>query len=543
MENNNCTQYEKRIQQIDYSEQPVSIGEGKQLQMIQFLLSKHMSTRITARKLRELIADSKDDLKLLIIGDVYADKASFINTLLNRHVMPSEYHGVSYVHTIIHYGEQESVTAHFLDGQIAQFTLDQVELFAISDTFSSEMMRNGLDYIDIVLKHDLLKAITIFDTPSYRKSVFVKESFLKRSQAIIWLANEQFKGLPSERALLARIGQEKKQLLFLLNEHEQQSSSKIIEKKDFFGYFQQLSVSFTALQEAIVQDEDQLYQSSNFDQLLEYIKQCRLDEQAFEELMHERFFEWVDRFILEIHALTQRDPYLEAYMMLKEFMEESDRAVYQSKEQEQKMHNLEKEFDQLKRDYQQLETAHQLVEFLKKQVSTMPKSKKVIEMYMEYEEAVRHYKRGISQQLFTDAEQKKENVMQLEQLFITTFEEQKTEILHEIQQRFIQIEKQILEIENQSEYRVVRLEKAVKRLQAFNPIVQAKTEIIAILEQKTSYEEVPHLLKRMQQVNMDYTPVITYFEQKRKELVVEDIQQKQAVYKDVLDQLVLKLTY
>lgn len=543
MEKNNHTQYEKRIQQIECSEQPVLVGEKQQLQRIQFLLSKHMSTRITARKLRELIADSKDDLKLLVIGDVYANKATFINTLLNRHVMPSEYHGVSYVHTIIHYGEKESVTAHFLDGQVAQFSLGQVELFAISDTFSSQMMRSGLDYVDIVLKHDLLKAVTIFDTPSYQKSVFVKESFLKRSQAVVWLANHQFKGLPSERALLARIGQEQKEMLFVLNEDPYNLSSGILEKQDFFGVFKQLSVSFQALQEAVEKDEDALYQSSNFDQLFAYIQMCRLDNEAFSNLIHQRFFEWVDRFILEIRSLVQRDPYLEAYNMLREFMDESDNAVYQSKEQEYKIHELEKTFEQLKKEYHQLETSYQLIEFLKAHTAELPKSKKLIQLYTEYASFVQQYKRGVSQQLFTDPEQKREEVVRYEQQFITYFKEQKSALLHEIQQLFIEIEKQILEIENQSEYRVVRLEKAAKRLQAFDPIVQAKTEITSILEQKTMYEDVPHLLKRIKEINMDYASVITYFEEKKKQLAVEDVQQKQAVYQDILDELLLEMTY
>lgn len=543
MEKNNHTQYEKRIQQIECSEQPVLVGEKQQLQRIQFLLSKHMSTRITARKLRELIADSKDDLKLLVIGDVYANKATFINTLLNRHVMPSEYHGVSYVHTIIHYGEKESVTAHFLDGQVAQFSLGQVELFAISDTFSSQMMRSGLDYVDIVLKHDLLKAVTIFDTPSYQKSVFIKESFLKRSQAVVWLANHQFKGLPSERALLARIGQEQKEMLFVLNEDPYNLSSGILEKQDFFGVFKQLSVSFQALQEAVEKDEDALYQSSNFDQLFAYIQMCRLDNEAFSNLIHQRFFEWVDRFILEIRSLVQRDPYLEAYNMLREFMDESDNAVYQSKEQEYKIHELEKTFEQLKKEYHQLETSYQLIEFLKAHTAELPKSKKLIQLYTEYASFVQQYKRGVSQQLFTDPEQKREEVVRYEQQFITYFKEQKSALLHEIQQLFIEIEKQILEIENQSEYRVVRLEKAAKRLQAFDPIVQAKTEITSILEQKTMYEDVPHLLKRIKEINMDYASVITYFEEKKKQLAVEDVQQKQAVYQDILDELLLEMTY
>lgn len=543
MEKNNHTQYEKRIQQIECSEQPVLVGEKQQLQRIQFLLSKHMSTRITARKLRELIADSKDDLKLLVIGDVYANKATFINTLLNRHVMPSEYHGVSYVHTIIHYGEKESVTAHFLDGQVAQFSLGQVELFAISDTFSSQMMRSGLDYVDIVLKHDVLKAVTIFDTPSYQKSVFVKESFLKRSQAVVWLANHQFKGLPSERTLLARIGQEQKEMLFVLNEDPYNLSSGILEKQDFFGVFKQLSVSFQALQEAVEKDEDALYQSSNFDQLFAYIQMCRLDNEAFSNLIHQRFFEWVDRFILEIRSLVQRDPYLEAYNMLREFMDESDDAVYQSKEQEYKIHELEKTFEQLKKEYHQLETSYQLIEFLKAHTAELPKSKKLIQLYTEYASFVQQYKRGVSQQLFTDPEQKREEVVRYEQQFITYFKEQKSALLHEIQQLFIEIEKQILEIENQSEYRVVRLEKAAKRLQAFDPIVQAKTEITSILEQKTMYEDVPHLLKRIKEINMDYAPVITYFEEKKKQLAVEDVQQKQAVYQDILDELLLEMTY
>lgn len=139
-------------------------------------------------------------------------------------------------------------------------------------------------------------------------------------------------------------------MLFVLNEDPYNLSSGILEKQDFFGVFKQLSVSFQALQEAVEKDEDALYQSSNFDQLFAYIQMCRLDNEAFSNLIHQRFFEWVDRFILEIRSLVQRDPYLEAYNMLREFMDESDNAVYQSKEQEYKIHELEKTFEQLKKN-------------------------------------------------------------------------------------------------------------------------------------------------------------------------------------------------
>lgn len=57
------------------------------------------------------------------------------------------------------------------------------------------------------------------------------------------------------------------------------------------------------------------------------------------------------------------------------------------------------------------------------------------------------------------------------------------------------------------------------------------------------YEDVPHLLKRIKEINMDYAPVITYFEEKKKQLAVEDVQQKQAVYQDILDELLLEMTY
>ncbi|MBQ0140634.1 MAG: hypothetical protein KBT36_15225 [Kurthia sp.] len=533
------SRYEQRINLINCEEFKVEIGKETQLQSIQKNLRKYTHTRSTAKKLAEIIEDSNDDLKVLLVGDVHSNKSIFINELLNRQIMPIEYHGISLVNSIIRFGEIEGVTAHFFDGQVANFGLDQIELFAVSETFSSQIMREGLDHLDIVVNHELLKKITLFDTPSYRKSVFVKENFLSRIQAAVWVVNRPFRGLPSERALLTKLEQNNKELVFLVENSNE--SKPLIEETPFYNRFLKLSFSLEKLKQANELDDDALYDQCNLNELLSFFSEVRLSEEKFNEVIIKRFFEWVDRFICELTSITSRDPYAEAYGILKEFKDFHLDFIESFNEKKSEIIGLQQRLVDIKKTYQSLEIGHQLMKFLSEnELDDQPSIKKLMKLQENYEQELRQYRRN-HKTISEDQQYAFKSLRSIEEKLHAEFEKRKMEIFHSVQHKLIYIENKILEIQTQSEYKVVRLQRASKRLTAFNPVAEAKNQTFQLLNELNATEESNNLTVRLKNVNFDYQKLLDFYDENKSKLSIpqETTENTQSIYKDVLEKIQL----
>lgn len=534
------SQYEQRINLINQQNFKVEIGKANQLQAIQKNLRKYTQTKSTAKKLAEIIEDSNDDLKVLLIGDVHSNKSVFINELLNRQIMPVEYHGISHVNSIIRYGEQEGVTAHFFDGQVANFSIEQIELFSVSETFSSQIMREGLDHLEIVINHELLKKLTLFDTPSYRKSIFVKDNFLSRIQAVVWIINRPFRGLPSERALLTKLEQQDKELLFLienqLNSKEEQS---FVEDKPFYSRFKKLAFSLEQLKQANELNDPSLYDQCHFNELLTFFSDVRLSEEQFNQVMVKRFFEWVDRFIRELANICLRDPYAEAYGILKEFKEYHLDLIAFFNEKRSEINKLQQQLDNLKNGYQTLETGHQLMKFLTDYaLDEQQVIKKFIKQYECYEQDLRQYQRK-HKTISEDQQYALKSLRLTEEKLFNEFTKNKMNIFRHVQHKLIYIENKILELQTQMEYKVVRLQRASKRLIAFNPVTEAKNQTLQLLKGLNVSDESKELSNRLEQVKFDYQQLVDFYESNSSKLLIPPKKSlnSQSIYKDVLENI------
>lgn len=533
MENNSQLDknyYNQKILQFNENKEIIQIDDCQHYKKIKSLLHKNNATKSTAKKLGEFIADANNDLKLLIVGDNQTEKSKFINGLLNRNLLPTNNVKGSFINTIIRYGEEEKVTAYFFDGQIANFSTNQIELFTISDAFSSQIMREGLDYLEITITNEFLKTVTLFDTPSYRKSVFIKDSFLNRCQLVLWLTTKQFRGLPSERALVKTMERKKSRLLFLI---EQESTESALTTSEFFQNFERLRIGIKDLEIAQRMNDLALFQNSNFDQLLLYFKNARLTHEEQEKLKTDNFLKWVDRFILELKSICERAPYSEAYRLLKEFQQQEKEYKLQKNELHKKTVKLDADYEEVYAKYNALKTGHQLVEFLKyfngfedRRVTQF------IQQYKDYEKQIHMLKKnnGSSeeiQQLIIEAKSK--------------FEDVKNQIFNVVQQKLIETEKMIIETNSISEYIKLRLDRATRKLEGFDPIVEAKAEILTKLNLITN-RDVSEWVSRMNAIELNYQKYVDFYMKQLDEQQFELAKnEKHGVYKEVLETLGLNI--
>jgi len=528
--NNKGSLYLSKIQPDNQGEQTLSDEMIEKLNSIQYHLNQNFSTRHTAKKLREIISDLNPVLKVLLVGDTESRKSQFINTILNRNLMPTEFNGVSRVNSIIHFGQEDQVTAHFLDGQVAVFDAQQIELFAVSDTFSSQMMRDGLDYLDIQINHDLLKSVAFLDTASYEKNLFIKESFLNRCPSVLWILNQNFKNLPTEKLMLAKFEHYTKSVNFIKTAQNIKCDAQ-----------RQMTISLPLVDEAIATNNEEQFEQSNFNALLELFHDSKQSVEVYRTSLMNRLLKWINRFSIEATSLVNRDPYEEAYSIVKEFSDDGVSLVTMSEEFQQQIKVFDQQYEAIRENFQQLETAHQLIVFLKEnELHKRLEVQQFINLFDAYSSEVISFRKTFKN-IESDAKEcASEKIDQSSKAVVQKFNEIKNIIFKLVQNKLLVIENQILEVKTKIEYRLSRLYNATKRLQAFDVIVEAKKEIEQLIELFETVEIKQKYLKMVQAIPMDHEQYVQLFLQQRTELLKYKVDKKsQAIYKEVLEKIAI----
>ena len=246
------------------------------LQYLNELLAKNSYVKETTKVLQYIIQDASNSTMVLLTGMAGAGTTSLVNALLGRTILTPKIAEGTLVTSIICYGEKEEVRAYFLDGQVASFDLEQVDLFTSLDTSSAQILREGLDFIEIYVNHDLLKLISlILSTPlqiSGNEAAYIKESVINRADDVFWVSKYNRKMVQEEINLLNRLKEKNFVPLGILN------GIDLIEKN--VSYDSKLStyvrdiigVSAKDALTAINENSNDLWQQSQMDLLLKELE-------------------------------------------------------------------------------------------------------------------------------------------------------------------------------------------------------------------------------------------------------------------------------
>lgn len=305
---------------------------------------------------------------MLVLSSDSERQATFINNQLQRPLMPLLLEKGAVSVSIIRYGLDERLDAHFLDGQVASFDLRHLALFTSMASEGAHLLQEALDYVDVFLNEPLLEHVSLIDVPAMSKehALFIPPSVLRRADDIYWLL-EEIDMTPSEKRLLKRLSKMGFQPLAISKE------PLTIEASPFRAV---IAESNTAkIQETLLENEQ--------------CNKIRIVKLA------DRLLQWLERFYTEISNLLQRDPYLEARQQL-------EREITQL---EQVPSHDSEEFDALKQragrvvtQYMNAQTLYQVVQFIKHQ--SFIKEHILLEFVTvsnDYLEAV-HYYRRVQQQ-------------------------------------------------------------------------------------------------------------------------------------------------
>ncbi|CAM5689345.1 GTP-binding protein OS=Lysinibacillus sphaericus OX=1421 GN=LS41612_09715 PE=4 SV=1 [Lysinibacillus sphaericus] len=176
------------------------------LRQLHSIIVQNTYVKDTAKHLNRIIQDANNQTMVLIVGKERVGKTTLVNGLLGRSILPVSDQNPTGVNTFLRYGEHEEIKAYFLDGMVAIFDMSKLELLTTGDTFASQILREHLDYLEVYVKHELLKSVTIIDSVSLEagggEMAYFSESLINRVDEIFWVLRSESMAIDAEVLLM-----------------------------------------------------------------------------------------------------------------------------------------------------------------------------------------------------------------------------------------------------------------------------------------------------------------------------------------------------
>lgn len=376
----------------------------ERMKPLHVMLEQNTYIMDTTKRLKLIIEDAQEKEAILFLGKERVGKTTLINALLGRELLSVSTKNPTSVNTFIKYGERECMKAYFLDGMIATFDLDKIELLTTGDTFSAQIIREHLDYIEIYIQHELLQHATIVDTISLQagaeNTAYFSSIILERVQEVFWVLRNGSPATEEEYNLLVNMNQQNIKPYFVVNATDQRG----IAASDFvkgelarYGELCKKMISVSAIQaiEAKKTNNTQLLIDSNITQLTQLIKEVGNDPAKKSQHTAERFSKWLSRFLSELQMIPERDPYLSALTNVKKYVEEANVEFSLQQRDKAILAAFEEDYKQASQVLKSVQTLYQLLQVLATELYLRDETIEQFEAQaIAYQEAVRDYRKG-----------------------------------------------------------------------------------------------------------------------------------------------------
>lgn len=130
-----------------------------------------------------------EPFNLVIIGDFKRGKSTLVNALLGAEVVPTDILPETVTINRISYGENESCTAILSNGKKARLDIKELNRSELEKIMKE--LPAKIEYIDVLQNNELLKEITIVDTPGigdiFKEYDEQVSEYLKNADALIYV--------------------------------------------------------------------------------------------------------------------------------------------------------------------------------------------------------------------------------------------------------------------------------------------------------------------------------------------------------------------
>lgn len=340
------------------------------LRQLHSIIVQNTYVKDTAKHLNRIIQDANNQTMVLIVGKERVGKTTLINGLLGRSILPVSDQNPTGVNTFLRYGEHEEIKAYFLDGMVAIFDMSKLELLTTGDTFASQILREHLDYLEVYVKHELLKSVTIIDSVSLEagggEMAYFSESLINRVDEIFWVLRSESMAIDAEVLLMEALKNKGVVPLCIVNGIDKNNNTEafIRSEKERIGHLLSDFVAISAMDalEAQQTDNKALWQRSQYDNLIAQIQRVAENSDKKTYAIIIRFLQWLERFRFELTIIPQRDPFQSAVENIEKFAGDTQYEFSRYQRDVAIVQEYEQEYEQVASVFKNVQTLYQLLQ-------------------------------------------------------------------------------------------------------------------------------------------------------------------------------------
>ena len=365
------------------------------------LISQNSYIRDTTNRLKRLVEDASAPITILLLGKEHVGKTMVVNALLGREVLSVSNAYSTSVNTFIRFGEQECIKAVFLDGMVAAFDIDKMELLTTTDVEGSRIIREYIDYIEVYINHDFLKNVTFIDSIALEmlndEMAYFSELLIERADEIFWVVRNGEEATYAELALLEKYNQRHIKPRFIFNAIDEADAAGFMAAESI-RYGNQTSsmnaVSAKRALEAARTGDSQMMEESGYLELLELIAAISENHRKKTEHIVDRLIRWLGHFHKEIEHIKKREPYYSAHESLKKFEGQEDFEYTRQQRDMALLTAYQQECRQVCGVFKSVETLYQLLQKLTSELYLRDEQIEEFEYYaLHYQQSVRDYRK------------------------------------------------------------------------------------------------------------------------------------------------------
>jgi len=371
------------------------------LRQLHSIIVQNTYVKDTAKHLNRIIQDANNQTMVLIVGKERVGKTTIVNGLLGRSILPVSDQNPTGVNTFLRYGEQEEIKAYFLDGMVAIFDMSKLELLTTGDNFASQILREHLDYLEVYLKHDLLKSVTIIDSISLEagggEMAYFSESLINRVDEIFWVLRSESKAIDAEILLIETLKSKGVVPLCIVNgiDATQNTEAFIQSEKERIGHLLSDFVAISAVDalEAQQTDNKELWLQSQYDDLIAQIQRVAMNSDKKTYGIIIRFLQWLERFRFELTVIPQRDPFVSAVENIEKFAGDTQYEFSRYQRDLAIVQEYEQEYEQVANTFKDVQTLYQLLQTISQHDYLQDdKVQKFTDLAVHYQQMLREYR-------------------------------------------------------------------------------------------------------------------------------------------------------
>ncbi|MFJ7735753.1 dynamin family protein [Lysinibacillus sp. NPDC097287] len=341
------------------------------LRQLHGMIIQNTYVKDTSKHLDRIIQDANNQTMVLIVGKERVGKTTLVNGLLGRTILPVNDCNPTGVNTFLRYGEQEKIKAYFLDGVIAVFDISKLELLTTGDTSASKILREHLDYLEVYVKHELLKSVTIIDSVSLEAGngdkAYFPESLLNRVDEIYWVLRSGSRAIDAEVKLMEALKNKGKEPLCVVNAIDIKNTEPeafIISEKARIGHLMSgfVTVSAKDALEAQRTEDELLWRESQYAELVKQINHVAVNSDKKMSAILIRFLQWLERFRFELTIIPQREPFKSAVQNIEKYTDDSQYEFSRYQRDLAIVSEYEQEYKQVTEVFTNVHTLYQLLQ-------------------------------------------------------------------------------------------------------------------------------------------------------------------------------------